>query len=366
MRILAIDPGSTSTKVGVWEKGGLMSCGREHSFEAMARPKGVLHQESMRFDAICGMLLEMGCKEKGFDAVVGRGGLLRPVPGGVYKVCDRMLHELAEEKRGSHASNLGAVLAWRFARKSGCPCFVADPVVVDELCQEARLSGLSGLHRKSIFHALNHKAVGRHVAREMGRCYGDLRLIVAHLGGGISVGAHRMGRVVDVNNALNGDGPYSPERAGSLPVSGVLELISAEGCSAGALKKHVASRGGLCSYLETVDLKRVEARMEEGDARAGLAWRGMVYQIAKEIGSLSAALDGEVDAIVLTGGMAHSRKLTSAVSKKVSFIAEVKVVAGEHELQALCERGRQVLEGVEPVLDYGASAEKEAADLKHL
>lgn len=395
MKILAIDPGSTSTKIGVFihhpsmdshpkarlapasrgkelrrrdpvaasrsllpasedlmDKGELIHAGMEHDRELIGLFREIPDQEEMRFTCIMEELEKRGLGKARFDAVVGRGGLIRPVAGGVYAVCDTLLADLKTGVSGSHASNLGGILARRFAASSGCQAYIVDPVVVDELDAVARLSGLAGIQRKSIFHALNQKAAARKVAGTLGTTYQEARLIVAHLGGGITVGAHKQGRVVDVNNGLDGDGPYAPERAGSLPVEGVARALKEGGYTPDSLMRTVSREGGLFSYLGTVDLRRVERRMAEGDARASLAWKGMVYQIAKEIGGLAAALDGQVDAIVLTGGMAHSRRLTEAITEKTAFIAKVVAVPGEFELEALTGGALRVLTGEEEAKRY--------------
>jgi len=353
MLILAIDPGSTSTKIGVLKEGEMIHAGMDHDRDLIDTFAEIHEQEEMRFACIMDELEKLGLGNLRFDAVVGRGGLIRPVSGGVYKVCDTLLSDLKTGVSGSHASNLGGILARRFAASSSCEAFIVDPVVVDELDDVARLSGLAGIERNSIFHALNQKAVARRVAEDMGGTYHEAHLIVAHMGGGITVGAHKKGRVVDVNNGLNGDGPYAPERSGSLPVDGIVKAFKEGRYTPDALSRTVSREGGIFSYLGIVDVREVERRMAEGDSEATLAWNGMVYQIVKEIGSLAAALAGEVDAIVLTGGMAHSKRITEAIKEKVSFIARVVTVPGEFELEALTEGALRVLKGEEEAKRYG-------------
>ncbi|VFQ44578.1 butyrate kinase [Desulfoluna butyratoxydans] len=352
MKILAIDPGSTSTKIGVFTHGEMIQEGMDHDRDLIDSFAEIHEQEEMRFACITRALETRGFGTVRFDAVVGRGGLIRPVTGGVYRVCDSLLADLRTGVSGSHASNLGGILARRFAASSGCEALIVDPVVVDELDDVARLSGLEGIERKSIFHALNQKAVARRVAEERGGSYHQAHLIVAHMGGGVTVGAHKKGRVVDVNNGLDGDGPYAAERSGSLPVDGMAEALRKGRFTPDSLVRTVSRSGGIFSYLGIVDLREVERRMDAGDSKAVLIWRGMVYQIAKEIGGLAAAMDGDVDAIVLTGGMAHSRRLTEAISEKTGFIADVVVVPGEFELEALAEGALRVLEGEEKVKRY--------------
>ncbi|BCS96979.1 putative butyrate kinase [Desulfoluna limicola] len=352
MLILAIDPGSTSTKIGVLKEGEMIHAGMDHDRNLIDTFAEIHEQEEMRFACIMEELEKLGLGNSRFDAVVGRGGLIRPVSGGVYKVCDTLLSDLKTGISGSHASNLGGILARRFAASSNCDAFIVDPVVVDELDEVARLSGLAGIERNSIFHALNQKAVARRVAEDMGGTYHEAHLIVAHMGGGITVGAHKKGRVVDVNNGLNGDGPYAPERSGSLPVDGIVKALEEGRYTTDSLSRTVSREGGIFSYLGIVDVREVERRMEEGDSEATLAWKGMVYQIVKEIGSLAAALAGEVDAIVLTGGMAHSTRITEAIKEKVSFISRVVTVPGEFELEALTEGALRVLKGEEEAKRY--------------
>jgi butyrate kinase len=283
---------------------------------------------------------------------VGRGGLIKPLAGGVYIVNEAMINDLRDGVNGKHASNLGGILARVFADESGCEAYVVDPVVVDEMSDVAKISGLKGVERKSIFHALNQRASARQVAKKIGKKYEDINLIVAHLGGGISVGAHKKGCVVDVNNALNGDGPFAPERAGTLPVEGVLDMISKGFYTPEGLTDAVSREGGMFSYLETVSSIEAEERISSGDAEAKLVIDAMIYQIAKEIGSLAAALDGDVQGIVLTGGLAKSSLMTESITKKVKFIADVHVIPGENEIEALCAGVQRVLRGEEEAKEY--------------
>jgi len=347
MNILAIDPGSTSTKIGVYHQGFTVKASIEHPRPEIERFARIGDQFGYRLDCIDSYLARESFATLALDAVVGRGGLVRPVAGGVYLVDYAMERDLDRGVSGEHASNLGGLLALSVATRHGAPAFVVDPPVLDELWPVARLSGLDGIERKSMFHALNQKAAAREVARELDRPYESLNLIVAHLGGGITVGAHHNGRVVDVNNGLNGDGPFAPERSGGLPVAGVLQLLEEGVYSIPELKALIAGRGGICSYLGTVDLRQVEVRKGEGDVRAGLVFDAMVYQVAKEIGGLAAALDGAVDGIVLTGGLAKSDQLVASLERKVRFIAPVFLRPGEFEIEALINGALRVLEGSE-------------------
>ncbi|GAB6094358.1 butyrate kinase [Desulfatiferula olefinivorans] len=352
MAYLAIDPGSTSTKLAVYRDGCIRKGAVDHPRALIDTFEHMTDQKAMRRDVVNQWLRDQGFSDLPFRAVIGRGGLIRPVPGGVFAVNGAMLDDLATGVNGQHASNLGGLLAHDFARRFHCPALIADPVVVDELAPVARLSGLSGIERKSIFHALNQKAVARIVAQKLGRAYGDLNLIVAHLGGGISVGAHVRGRVTDVNDALSGDGPFSPERTGGLPVSGVAALIRSGAMTPDGLERTAAGKGGVFSYLGITDVRELVSRSERNDERASLVLSGMIYQIAKEIGGLAAAMDGRVDAVVLTGGLAHSTHIVATLTAKIRFIAPVFVEPGEHELEALIDAARRVIEHGEPALTY--------------
>lgn len=351
MRILAIDPGSTSTKIGIYHDGEILKADFTHPRDEIDRFRDIYDQHAYRRQVIEIHLREVGLPDH-FDAVVGRGGLIKPVPGGVFLVNAAMLQDLKNGLNGQHASNLGGVLAHEFAQQYRCPAFIVDPVMVDELRPEARLSGLADIPRRSIFHALNQKAAARKVAEQMGRDYSEVNLIVVHMGGGISIGAHRRGKVVDVNNALNGDGPYAPERTGGLPLDGVLALLREGAYDIDALMKKITRTGGVYSYLGTVDMREVESRVEHGDEQAELVLNGMIYQIAKEVGALAAALDGQVDGIVLTGGMAHSALITESIRRKVAFIAPVMCAAGEYELEALITGALRVLNGKQSAQEY--------------
>ena len=353
MRILIIDPGSTSTKIGIYEDSDLViNRNIIHERVSINRFARIADQEEMRFKKIKKLLAAEGYMEKEFDAVVGRGGLIKPVQGGTYKVNETMISDLREGTGGQHASNLGGILAKRFAGLFSAPAYVVDPVVMDELEPLAGISGLKGVRRESIFHALNQKAVARKVAADLGKKYTEVNLIVAHLGGGISIGAHQNGRVIDVNNALDGDGPYSPERSGGLPLRGVMRLIREGIYSPEELVKTVSSKGGLFSYVGEVDLEKIVRRIDRGDEEAKLAFEGMAYQTAREIGALAAVLKGKVDGIILTGGGAKSDRLTALIEERVSFLGRIFIVPGELELKALAEGAARVLSGEEEAKIY--------------
>lgn len=357
MRILVINPGSTSTKLAVFEDDRpLLKKTLRHSLEELARFPRVIDQFEYR-KALVVRELEADGIPMQFDAVIGRGGLLKPVPGGVYEVNDTMLDDIMHALR-SHACNLGCLIAHELAQVCGCPAYIADPGVVDELDDVARLTGLPQLPRITIWHALNQRAIARRFAAEQSArqpqhpvTYQDLNLIIVHLGGGISIGAHRRGRCVDVNNALDGEGPFSPERAGTLPSGALIDLCYSRTFTPGELKKMVAGRGGLAAHLGTTDVALCVERAKT-DAHADLVLRAMIYQVAKSVGAAAVVLKGNVDAILLTGGMAHSDYLVSRLKDYVSFLAPVHVYPGEDELEALAMNALLALRGELEVQTY--------------
>lgn len=356
--ILAINPGSTSTKLGVFDgERELIEETIEHPLEQLAKYPRIIRQRDFRLDYITAMLAKNKIELKDFKAIVGRGGLLRPIPGGTYLVNDRMIEELTAENAEEHASNLGGILARVLADESGCPAYIVDPVIVDELAPVARLSGWPELERRSVFHALNHKAIAQKYAREIGRNYEQLSLIVAHLGGGISVGLHDQGKVIDVNNALSGEGPFSPNRTGGLSTFDLARLCFSGKYSFAEIKKILLKEGGLIAYLGTADIRRVEEMIEQGDKKAALVFEALIYQVAKEIGSLAPVLNGKIDAIILTGGVAYSERFISKLSPMVEFIAPVKLYPGAEELSALAAGAYRVLTGLEEARIYGEPPE---------
>lgn len=352
-RILVINPGSTSTKIGVFDNElSIFEKTIRHEREMISGYSRVIDQYEFRKHTILESLDTEGINISKLNAVCGRGGLLRPIEGGTYLVNDRMLSDLREGSDGEHASNLGGILAYEIASGLNIPAFIVDPVVVDELEPVARVSGFSLIERKSIFHALNQKAVARRVAQEIGRKYEELNLIVAHMGGGITVGAHKKGKVVDVNNGLHGDGPFSPERAGTVPAGDLVALCYSGEYFLEEIMKKLVGQGGLVGYLNTNDAVAVEKMIENGDEKASLVYSAMAYQVAKEIGSASAVLSGKVDAIILTGGLAYGKEFVRSISDRVNWIADVIVKPGEDELQALAEGALRVLRGEEREKDY--------------
>lgn len=352
--ILTINPGSTSTKLAIFEDSNeLLARNLSHSAEQLARFDGIIGQFDYRLQTITDFLRDEQRPLKGFAAIVGRGGLLKPMASGTYRVNAAMQDDLRQCRYGAHASNLGALLAGRLAAEAGCPAFIVDPVVVDELDPVARITGCPAIEKISIFHALNQKAVARRFARSQGKPYEQLNLIVAHLGGGISVGCHRQGKVVEVNNALDGNGPFSPERAGSLPAGQFAKHIAKEKLTPEAVAKMLAGKGGLVAHLGTNDVREVEQRIVAGDERARLVYNAMIYQVGCAIAAAAVPVRGEVDAIVLTGGIAYSEILTGCIADYVRFIAPVTVIPGEGEMLALAEGACRVLSGEEEARDYG-------------
>jgi butyrate kinase len=351
---LCINPGSTSTKISVFKNEELfIDESLAHSTAELLPFPRIGDQYSFRRQVITKFLAARGFDIKRLSAVVGRGGLLKPIPSGTYRVTDAMVRDLKEAKRGEHASNLGGLLARELADMLGIPAFIVDPVVVDELEPVARISGHPEIARRSIFHALNQKAVAKRYAAAQGKDYREINAIVAHLGGGISVGAHRRGKVIDVNNALDGEGPFSPERSGGLPSGDLARLCFSGKYSHDDIKKMITGQGGLVAYLGTNDGREAIRRMEAGDSFAGLVFRALAYQVAKEIGAMAAVLSGQVDVIILTGGLAYDNTyLVPWIKEAVSFIGRVEVMPGEGEMTALCAGGLRVLRGEEIAKDY--------------
>lgn len=352
-QILTINPGSTSTKIAVFnDEKEVFSKTLRHSAEELSPFTTVASQFQFRKDIILSELKQAGFQMNDFHAIVGRGGLVKPIPSGIYEVNDALAHDLEHPVMGEHASNLGGLIAKDIAREigNGIKAYIADPVVVDELEPIARISGHPAIQRVSIFHALNQKVIARTYAREIGKKYEELNLIVAHMGGGISVGAHYHGKVVDVNNALDGDGPFSPERSGGLPTGALVELCFS-GKSKGEIKKMLKGEGGVVAYLDTNDMRTVEEKAPI-DPKFGMVQDAMCYQVAKEIGAMAAVLKGKVDAILLTGGIAYGKPLTNYIKEMVEFIAPVKVYPGEDEMRALAMNGLMVLKGEMEAQNY--------------
>ena len=352
-KILVINPGSTSTKIAVYEATTpIIQQTLRHSSQELSLYKNILDQYPFRKDLIIKVLDTHNIPVSSLDGIVARGGLVYPLEGGCYRINDRMIQDLKDAVMGEHASNLGALIAKAIGDEIEKPAFIVDPVVVDEFEPLARYSGSPELPRLSIFHALNQKAVARRVAKELHTKYTDCNLIVAHLGGGISVGAHKQGRVIDVNNALDGDGPFTPERSGGLPVGQFARLCFSGKYALNDIKNKIKGNGGLVAYLGTNDGVEVEKRIQHGDENAREVYEAMAYQVAKEVGAMAAVLKGNVDAIVLTGGLAYDTRFVNWIKERITFIAPVKIVPGEHEMMALLEGALHVLRSEEQAREY--------------
>lgn len=345
-RILVINPGSTSTKIAVFEaEQEILNETIRHDADELAQFDSITDQYDFRSNIIQKSLKAEGIEPSSFDAVIGRGGLLKPIPGGVWAVNERMTEDLRAGVSGQHASNLGGLIAHEIAHTSQAPSLIADPVVVDELQPLARISGHPELPRISIFHALNQKAVARRAAAEIEKAYEQSNIIVAHMGGGISVGAHKNGKVIDVNNALNGEGPFSPERSGTLPAGQLVELCFSGKYTQKEIMKMLKGKGGFMAYLDTSDGREVDQRGQQGEELAELVFQAMAYQVAKEIGALASVFSGRLDGIVLTGGLAYNDRLTTLIKERVEYISRILIYPGEGEIEALRDAALRVLRG---------------------
>jgi butyrate kinase len=351
--ILVINPGSTSTKVAVFrDKEPVFTETLRHSTEELSKYKSIIDQFEFRTQAILNMLKEKGISLSEIDAIVGRGGLLKPIESGTYIVNEKMIEDLKKAERGEHASNLGGIIAYTLAKEHDIEAYIVDPVVVDELEDIARITGMPEIEKSSIFHALNQKAIARRLAADLNKKYEEVNLIIAHLGGGISIGAHKHGRVVDVNDALNGEGPFSPERAGGLPVLDLVKLCYSGKYTYQEMKKRLIGQGGIVAHLGTNDVREVYKKIKEGDKKAELVLEAMAYQTAKEIGAMAVVLKGQVDAIGITGGIAYNEDFVKRISERVKFIAPIYVYPGEDEMSALAQGAYRVLSGEEKAKMY--------------
>ena len=353
IKTLVINPGSTSTKVGVFEDETLLfEETLRHPTEEIAKYASVIDQKDFRKAIILDFLKEKNCAPESLNVIVGRGGLLKPIPGGTYPVSDALLADLKAGVQGQHASNLGGILAREIGDSLGIPSYIVDPVVVDELTNKARISGMPELPRRSIFHALNQKAVARRFAKENGKRYEDLNLIVIHMGGGVSVGAHNHGKVVDVNNILDGEGCFSPARSGTVPVGDLVKMCFSGKYTQQEVYKKICGNGGFNGYLHTNDARTVGKMADEGNAEAKLVWDAFFYQIAKDAGAMAAVLHGQVDQIILTGGIAYNPNTEKYLKEYLGFIAPITVYPGEDELLALCQGALRVMTGEEKPMEY--------------
>lgn len=351
--ILSINPGSTSTKIAVYKGEELIfKTNVKHDADEILKYDQIFDQYDFRMKAIMQALNEAKIDMKSLSAIVGRGGMLKPIPGGTYKVNEDMIRYIKKAPRGQHASNLGCVIAKEIAEQYQIPAFIVDPVAVDEMEDIARYTGMPEIRRDSLFHALNQKAVALKAAKDLKKPYQELNMIIAHLGGGISVGVHHFGRVIDVNNALDGDGPMSPERSGSVPMGPLYKMALSGKYTLKEIQRMNYGQGGLVAYLGTNDGQLINQRIQDGDQFARFIFEVMCYQISKEIGSGATVLKGKVDAIILTGGLAYNQLLIDLVKERVSFIAPLLVYPGEDEMEALTEGALRVLRGEEVAKTY--------------
>jgi butyrate kinase len=352
-KILSINPGATSTKVALYlDESPLKVEVIRHSAEDLSSFKGTLEQLDYRKELVLKFLERNQTRVAELKAVVGRGGPFKPLKSGTYLVNHGMLSDIQSGKvQADHPSNLGALIAHELVKGTGVPAFIVDPVSVDEFISEARISGLPQIERKSLSHALNQKMVARKAAKKLGKRYEEQNMIIVHLGSGISVTSHLKGRMIDVNNA-NDMGPFSPQRVGALPVTGLAKLCYSGEYTQKEMIQLLTKKGGLLAHLGTDNVQEVEKRANEGDQKAELIYRAMIYQIAKEIGAMATTLNGEVDCIVLTGGIANSKRLTDSINQKVKFIAPVLIFPGEDEMEALTLGALRVISGEEKAKEY--------------
>ncbi len=353
VKSLIINPGSTSTKIGVFEDETLLfEETLRHTTEEIAQFPMIVDQKDFRKKIITDLLESKNFDINSLDVVVGRGGMLKPIPGGTYAVTDDLLEDLKVGVQGQHASNLGGILAREIGDEIGVPSYIVDPVVVDELMPVARYSGHPDLPRTSVFHALNQKAVAKRYAREIDKPYEELRLIGVHMGGGVSVAAHEYGRVVDVFNALDGDGAFSPERAGAVPVGKLIGLCFSGKYTEKEVRKMLTGNGGFNAYLGTNDMREVTKRANEGDEKAKEAKEAFLLQVSKDIGSMACVLNGRVDQIIVTGGIAYGEDVVAGLKERCGWIAPFTVYPGEDELLALAQGALRVLNREEEVKTY--------------
>lgn len=353
IKSLIINPGSTSTKIGVFEDENLLfEETLRHSTEEISQYESIVDQKDFRKKIITDLLEKKNFDLHSLNVVVGRGGMLKPIPGGTYAVTDALLADLKVGVQGQHASNLGGILARELADSIGVPAYIVDPVVVDELMPIARYSGMPEIPRGSIFHALNQKAVAKRYAKELNKPYESLRLIVVHMGGGVSVGAHENGRVIDVFSAFDGDGAFSPERAGGVPCGALVKLCFSGKFTEKEIYSKLIGKGGFNAYLNTNDMRDVTKRASKGDTTAKEAKEAFLLQVSKDIGSMACVLNGKVDRIIVTGGIAYDAEVIATLKERAEWIAPFTVYPGEDELLALAQGAIRVLNGEEQAKEY--------------
>ncbi len=345
-KILAINPGSTSSKVAVFNgEECIFTTNISHSIEELSKLQNYEDQYEFRKQLIIDELIRAGITIDDIKILVGRGGVIKPLPSGVYSINEAMKIDLKEGwEISKHGANLAGFIIEEMSKEiPGSLAMIADPPVVDELDDIARLTGHPDFSKRTILHALNQKAISRRHAKEKGLVYENLNLIVAHLGGGISIGAHRKGRIVDVNNCLDGDGPFSPERSGSLPVGDIVKLCFSGTITYEEVRKKLVGQGGMIAYLGTNDVREVEQMISKGNKKAELVYEAMIYQVSKDIGAMFTVLKGEVDAILLTGGIVYSSKVVDRIRERTGKLAEIYIYPGEDEMGALAMNGLMVL-----------------------
>lgn len=353
VKSLIINPGSTSTKIGVFEDETLLfEETLRHSTEEIAQYATIFDQKDFRKNIILNLLKSKDFDMKSLGMVVGRGGMLKPIPGGTYACTDALVKDLEVGVSGQHASNLGGILAKEIADEIGVPSYIVDPVVVDEMMPIARYSGVPELPRVSIFHALNQKAVAKRYAKEVGKKYEDLNLIVVHMGGGVSVGPHKNGKVVDIFNALDGDGAFSPERAGAVPTGALVKMCFSGKYTQAEVYKKLVGNGGFNAYVGSNDMRDVEKMCAEGDTKAAEVRDAFILQMSKNIGAMATVLEGKVDQIIVTGGIAYDKYVVAKIKERCEWIAPFTVYPGEDELLALVQGGLRVLNGEEAAKEY--------------
>lgn len=353
VKSLIINPGSTSTKIGVFEDETLLFDETlRHSTEEISKYETIVDQKDFRKNIILDFLKEKNVDVKSFNVIVGRGGLVKPIESGTYEVTDKLLEDLRIGVQGQHASNLGGIIAREIGDEIGVPAYIVDPVVVDEMMPIAKYSGMAEIPRQCIFHALNQKAVAKRYAKEVGKAYDSLRLVVVHMGGGVSVGAHEGGRIVDVFSAFDGDGAMSPERSGGVPAGQLVKLCFSGKYTEKELYSKVIGKGGFNSYLGTNDMREVTKRANEGDAKAAEVKQAFLLQVSKDIGAMSCVLNGKVDQIILTGGIAYGEDVVAKIKERCGWIAPITVYAGEDELLALAQGALRVMTGEEEAKVY--------------
>jgi len=355
-RILVLNLGSTSTKIGVYEDGQtIFKESVKHSTDEIKKFADVWDQYDYRKNIILEVLKEKNIELTSLCAITSRGGNTKPIPGGIYYIDEKMIEDMKSRIYGTHPTCVGCAIALDIGKELGIPVLTVDPPVTDEFCNLARYSGLPIIQRISSFHALNSKATAKKIAKKIGKKYEEINMIVVHLGGGISVSAHEKGKAIDVNNSLDGDGPFSAERAGGLPTAALVRLCFSGKYTQNEILQMLTGKGGLVAYLGTNNCQEVEERIEKGDMKAKEVYEAMAYQVSKEIGAAAAVLKGNVEAIALTGSLAYSERFVGYLRERVSFIAPIYLYPGENEMEALAEGTFRYLNGEEKAKIYEES-----------